>query len=144
PHFAVRYRRKATGGRRELVSADLLSTDLLWANRLTQDACPGPDLPWLFLPRIPVPLFSWARSCSCLLSLGVCISEQFFEQSTVVNHGFPQIFGAGLTTVVAEGDSVCGTIVFHHHGMIDGDVGGALLEVCHGISASLHQLVDEL
>src|ERR1700730_18603106 len=34
-------------------------------------------------------------------------------------------------------------IVLHHHWVIDGNVGGTLVEVCHGISAGHHDLVDQ-
>src|ERR1700680_3176493 len=59
-HFA-RSRRDVL---RELVWADLLWAGLLLADLRTQDACPGPNLPWSNFFPAPVGLSAWAGSCS--------------------------------------------------------------------------------
>jgi hypothetical protein len=76
--------------------------------------------------------------------LGVCISEQFFEQRPVVNHGFAQVFGADFAAALAKSNAVSDPIVFHDDWMVNGNIGGTLIEVRHGIAAGLHQLVDQL
>jgi len=44
---------------------------------------------------------------------------------------------------MAESDGVSGPIIFDHARVIYGNVGGALLEVGHGIAARGHQFIDE-
>lgn len=65
-----------------------------------------------------------------------------------MSHGLPQIFaaglGAGLAAAVAEGNGVRGTIVLNYDRMIDGEIGSALLKICHRKSARLQQLLDQV
>lgn len=59
-----------------------------------------------------------------------------------MNHRLPQIFGAGLATAAAQ--SMRDAVVFHHNRVIDGNVGGPLIELTHGIPARLHHLGHKL
>jgi hypothetical protein len=57
-----------------------------------------------------------------------------------MDHSLAQVFGAGLSAIMAYCDFMGGTIIVDYHRMIDGDVGGTLLELTHWISFCLHQL----
>jgi hypothetical protein len=61
-----------------------------------------------------------------------------------VDHGFPQILGAGLATAVAKGDLMRGTIVLDDDRVVHRYVGSALVKVHDGITAGFHELIDEL
>jgi len=61
-----------------------------------------------------------------------------------VDHGFPQILGAGLATALAKGDRMRGTIVLDDDRVVHRNVGSALVKVHDGITAGFHELIYEL
>ena len=61
-----------------------------------------------------------------------------------MDHGLAQVFGSGMTLLGVTGHGVRCAIVLHHLWVVYRDIRGTLLEIGHGISASLHQLVDQL
>jgi hypothetical protein len=69
--------------------------------------------------------------------------KQVLEERTVVEDGFAEILGGGFAAAVSEGDLVGCAIVFDDAGMVDREIGGALLEVGDGIAASGHEEIDE-
>ena len=71
-------------------------------------------------------------------------SDEFLEESAVVDHGAAQFFSCGPAAGPAERDIVGGAIVLRDDGMVDGDVGGALLEVANGIAAGGHDIAKQL
>lgn len=69
--------------------------------------------------------------------------QEFVEERAVLNHRGAKVFGGGLVGGEAGGYGVRGAVVLDDAGMVDGDVGGALLEVGDGIAAGLHERGDE-
>ena len=55
-----------------------------------------------------------------------------------MDQGLPKLFSVSVAARVAYGDHVGCSIVLGHAGVIDGDVGGALLETGHVIAAQAH------
>ena len=70
--------------------------------------------------------------------------KELVEEGAVLNHGGAEVFGGGLVAVEADGDGVGGAVGVDDAGMVDGDVGGPLIEVGYGIAASVHEGGDEL
>src|SRR5215472_6834461 len=69
--------------------------------------------------------------------------EQVVEERAVVEDCSAQFLGGCFAAAVAEGDLARGAVVVDDVWMVDGDVGGALIEVCDGIATSEHELFDE-
>ena len=61
-----------------------------------------------------------------------------------MNHSLAQIFGARLAATVAQRDVVCCAVVLDNNRVINGNVGGTLIEVAYGIAAYLHDFVYQL
>ncbi len=106
---------------------------------------------WLFWASRVVwegSLRGWRRSVRWLdgdrrLGAGVDLQE-LVEEGAVVEHGGAHVFGGDLGAGGALRDGVGGAVVFDDAGMVDRDVGGALLEVDDGIAAGVHEGGDEL
>jgi len=60
-----------------------------------------------------------------------------------VDHGPAQVLGIGFAARVAGGDLVGHAVIADQAGVIDREVGGALLEVADGIAARLHHFSEE-
>ncbi|SRR5579871_570772 len=60
-----------------------------------------------------------------------------------MHHGAAEILGTGLAATMTKGDVVAGTVIFDDIGIIDGKIGGTLLEVGQGIAARLHGLPNQ-
>jgi hypothetical protein len=60
-----------------------------------------------------------------------------------MHHRFPQVFRAGLSAVVPEGDIVGRSVVFNNEGMVNGYVSRALFEVTDGVAPGLHNFHHE-
>jgi hypothetical protein len=69
--------------------------------------------------------------------------QEILEQGPVMHHGLAQVFGCGFARGIASGDEMRRPIIFHDLGMVDRNVGSALLEVAHWISARCHHVGDE-
>ena len=69
--------------------------------------------------------------------------EELVEESAVLEHGRAHVFSGDLRATGALGNGVGGAVVFDDAGVVDRDVGGALLEVDHGIAAGVHERGDE-
>jgi hypothetical protein len=65
--------------------------------------------------------------------------QELVEEGAVLEHGGAHVFGGDLGAGGALGDGVGRAVVFDDAGMVDGDVGGTLLEVGDGIAASVHE-----
>src|SRR5690349_7271432 len=76
-------------------------------------------------------------------SSGRVCSDQIVEQSAVMDHRLAKILGTRLPSLMANGDVVRLVVVLDDHGMIDGDVAGALVEIAHRITARLHDVAEE-
>ena len=57
---------------------------------------------------------------------------------------FAQLLGIGCAALIAQRDCPRRPIVRDDAGVVDGDIGGAPLEVAHGIAALLHQFIHQL
>jgi hypothetical protein len=70
--------------------------------------------------------------------------KELIEEGAVLNHGAAEVFGGGIVGIEADGDGVGGAVGVDDAGMVDGDVGGTLIEVGDGVAASIHERGDEL
>src|ERR1700712_1920352 len=75
-----------------------------------------------------------------LVVVGEVGGEQGVEQRAVMHEGSAARLRAHLLTVSGMEDRVRGAVVLHHGRMIDGDVGGASVEVLDRIAALPHPL----
>ena len=60
-----------------------------------------------------------------------------------MQHSPPQILGVGLAAPMAQGYLVRDPVVGHELRVVDGEVGGALVEIADGIAARVHGLADQ-
>src|SRR5688572_5862806 len=100
---------------------------------------PGRGRPWKG-GRRRVVVDSSSMGLPWLMGVGL---EEVLEQGAIVDHCHPQVFGRGLTALLADGDVVRDTVVLHDVRMVYRDVRGALLEVAHGVTSELHEVGDE-
>jgi hypothetical protein len=70
-------------------------------------------------------------------------SYEFSKQAAIVDHGLAQVFSAGAPGTAPLGDVVGGPVVGDDAGMLDGQVGGALLEIGHRVAAGGHDLSNQ-
>src|SRR5580698_2402024 len=60
-----------------------------------------------------------------------------------MHHGLAQVFGSGFAASMALHNGAGRAVILHHGGIGDGNIGGALLEFSHGITARGHHTVYE-
>src|SRR6266567_6671059 len=60
-----------------------------------------------------------------------------------MHHRLAQVFCARLPAIAANRNLVRRAVVLHDDGIIDRNIRRALLEITHGISASLHRVGDQ-
>src|SRR6185437_4611860 len=72
------------------------------------------------------------------------LARQIVEEGPVVNHGAAKILSAGLSPRLADCDLVGRAVVLRHDWVFDRDVCCTLLEISNWISASGHQIADQL
>jgi hypothetical protein len=70
-------------------------------------------------------------------------ADQIVEKGAVVNHGAAQLFSAGLSARVPQGDVMSGAVVLDYDGVVDGDVCCALLKIANRIAAGCHNVAEE-
>ena len=61
-----------------------------------------------------------------------------------MDHGLPQVLCCRLAGLVVKGNSMGGVIMLHYDGMIDRQVGRALLEILHRVAARSHHLSQQI
>src|SRR6476620_9073947 len=100
--------------------------------------------------RVPAgsPSSRWCRctgavwSCSCLLWRVLLGSQQLVEQRAVMDERLALGLGADLAVLLCQIDSVGGAVVLDDGRVVDGDVGGALLEIVDRLATFAHHLID--
>lgn len=86
-----------------------------------------------------------SRLAPCLvLDNHVGLMHQVLKECAIVNHRAAQIFSAGLPARMTQCDRMCRTIILRHHGMIDLDIGRALLKIADRITARRHHVAEQL
>ena len=60
-----------------------------------------------------------------------------------MHHGLAQVFGTGFATPMALHNRASGAVILHQSRIVDGNIGRALFEVCHGVTPCGHHAVDQ-
>jgi len=74
----------------------------------------------------------------------LAILEQILEELAIVHHRPSQIFGRRGVSAMSIGDLARRAIVVDDASVVNGEIGGALVEVGDRIAARLHDFLDEL
>jgi hypothetical protein len=75
---------------------------------------------------------------------GFWLPDQIVEQCAVMNHGLPEVFGAGFALRLAHDDRVARAVMLHNKRMVHRKVGGLLVEIAHGVTTSGHCFANEV
>ena len=70
-------------------------------------------------------------------------AEQLLEERAVVHERLALRLRAYVGLLLRQVEGVRGSVVLHHVGVIDRDVGGLLFEIVNGITTFAHHLGDE-
>ena len=88
--------------------------------------------------------FACIELCGSAGHAGPSDLDQLVEDGTVLDHCAAELFGCSGATTGSCSDSVRQAVVIHDPWIIDGDVGGALLEAGTRIAASFEKGIDQI